>query len=171
MKVLAVAAVLAVLPGVESSPDDRSGTPATAASPVGGALWPVDGTIVRRFIAPACEKCRGPRGVTFEVAAGSVVRAAVDAEVSFVGQVSRRRYVVQRLGNGVLLTYGWLAGTAPGVVRGAPVARGTVLGTTGSTFYLGARVHGRYVDPLVLLGFGRVRLVGPGSIGRTGRSR
>lgn len=137
------------------------GVPGTDGSP----LPPVKGTVVHRFTAPACEKCRGPRGVEIAVTEGSPVRASVDGEVSFAGQVSRKLFVVQRLGADVLLTYGWLASVDRGIATGTRVARGTQLGTTGSRFYLGARIGGRYVDPLVLLGLGRVRLVGPGSIG------
>lgn len=166
-------AVLVAGPVGAMVPDShRAAIPAPVASaPADGAQWPVSGTLVRGFIAPRCEKCRGPRGVEFAVTEGSVVRAAVTGEVSFVGQVSRRLFVVQRLANGVLLTYGWLAGTTPGLGRGRTVSRGDELGRTGTRFYLGARIRGRYVDPLVVLGLGRLRLVGPGTIGPPERSR
>lgn len=147
--------------------------PAHARAPmtVSEPLWPVPGVVVHRFTPPRCEKCRGPRGVEIATRKGESVRAAVDGQVTFSGQVSRRRFVVQRLSSGVLLTYGWLADVSAVAVEGTVVARGDVLGTAGERFYLGARVNGRYVDPLALLGLARPRLVGPGLIGRTSPSR
>lgn len=138
---------------------------------VAGPLWPVSGVVVHRFTPPRCERCPGPRGVEIATEAGRPVRASVDGVVSFAGQVSRRRFVVQRLDSGILLTYGWLGGIASHVVEGVAVARGEVIGTAGSRFYFGARERGRYIDPLSLLGLARPRLVGPGFIGRTAPSR
>lgn len=134
--------------------------PSVAGSVDRDAVAPVRGVVTHRFTAPKCEKCRGPRGVEIRVTPNSPVRAAIDGEVTFAGQVSRRLFVVQRVEPGVLVTYGWLESLTPRARAGDRVARGTVLGVTGSLFYLGARVRGRYVDPLTLLGFGRPRLVG-----------
>lgn len=89
----------------------------------------------------------------------------MDGEVTFVGQVSRRLFVVQRVSPSVLLTYGWLKSFANGIREGMRVPAGAPLGRTGRRFYLGARIGGRYADPLETLGLGRARLVGPGSIG------
>lgn len=134
-------------------------------------LWPVSGVVVHRFTPLRCERCRGSRGVEIVTVTGQPVRASVDGVVTFAGQVARRRFVVERLDSGVLLTYGWLEDIATHVRVGVVLARGEVIGTSGRRFYFGARERGRYIDPLALLGLTRPRLVGPGFIGRRAPSR
>ena len=139
-------------------------------------MWPVRGSVVRRFVAPACPRCAGHRGVDIAVEAGSPVRTVAAGTITFAGDVARRTYVVQRLGSGALVTYGWMASVDPVVTKGAIVGRGMVLGTTGRIFYLGVRVGGRPVEPLRALGFSAPRLVGPGGVrsaevGRRGPNR
>ncbi|MEY4366285.1 MAG: hypothetical protein RLZZ305_1629 [Actinomycetota bacterium] len=116
---------------------------------------------MRPFVAPLCARCPGHRGVTVAVPAGRTVAAAFPGSVHFAGEVAGRPYVVLDLGSAVLLTYGGLA--EPAVARGARVAAGQVLGYSQGEVYVGVRRHGVPVEPTVLFGGTRVRLVPPPS--------
>jgi septal ring factor EnvC (AmiA/AmiB activator) len=95
------------------------------------------------------------------VPAGRTVTAAFPGTVHFEGNVAGRTYVVLDLGGAVLLTYGGLAGTA--AARGSRVAEGEFLGTSQGEVYVGVRRRGLPVDPAVLFGGTRARLVPPPS--------
>jgi murein DD-endopeptidase MepM/ murein hydrolase activator NlpD len=120
---------------------------------------PVDGVVVDAFREPPCRWCAGNRGLEWVAGAGATVRAAAAGVVTFGGTVAGTSYVVVRLPNGWLLSYGQLATRRVGV--GDPVVSGSVLGTTGGRLFFGLRVEGRYVDPAPHLGelVGRPRLV------------
>ena len=87
--------------------------------------------------------------------------AAFPGTVHFAGSVAGRPYVVLDVGGAVLLTYGGLTGTV--VARGAGVAAGDALGYSQGEVYVGVRHRGFPVDPAVLFGGTRARLVPPPS--------
>lgn len=132
---------------------------------------PVHGTVVATFRPPACERCAGHRGITVATERGSHVRSVRAGIVTFSGKVAGLVYVVQEIRPGVRVTYGWLAGSD--VTKGEMLEAGTIVGSTGDRTYLGVRIGGAYVDPLLHLGFTRARLVGPQRVvgGRSTRFR
>jgi murein DD-endopeptidase MepM/ murein hydrolase activator NlpD len=142
------------------------------APPAVRPIVPVAGPIVQRFVAPACQRCSGHRGVSIASPVGQPVRAVLPGVITFVGQVAGKTYVVEQVAPGVKVTYGWLDLTA-GLAEGDAVMQGQVVGTAGDRTYLGVRVGSRYVEPLRFLGLGWARLQGPGGVvvGRTGSAR
>ena len=135
-------------------------------------IAPVNGPVVQRFVAPACQRCSGHRGVTIGTTAGQPVRAVLPGVITFVGEVAGNTYVVELIAPGVKVTYGWL-GLATDLSQGDSVVQGQILGEAGDQTYLGVRVGSRYVEPLRALGLGWVRLRGPGGVvvGRAGSAR
>ena len=135
-------------------------------------IAPVNGPIVQRFVAPACQRCSGHRGVTIGTTAGQPVRAVLPGVITFVGEVAGNTYVVELIAPGVKVTYGWL-GLTEDVSQGDAVVQGQILGVAGDQTYLGVRVGSHYVEPLRALGLGWVRLRGPGGVvvGRAGSAR
>lgn len=126
------------------------------------AIPPVPGPVTRHFVAPACQRCAGHRGITINNADGVVAVSPVSGTVTFAGSVARQLYVVVETSPGVLVTVGRLAVVA--VHEGDDLAEGQTIGVSGATTYLGVRVRGVYVEPLRFLGFGRARLVGRGAV-------
>ncbi len=123
-------------------------------------LTPVEGQVMKRFVAPACQRCPGHRGISVLTATGGAVVAVADGEITFAGTVAGRSYVVQTIAKGIRMTYGWLAEIEDSIVIGSVVLAGQHLGRTGDITYLGVRVGATYVDPLPYLGVRRPRLVG-----------
>ena len=112
---------------------------------------PVDAEVSRSFDAPACPWCAGHRGLTYDVAPATAVRAAAAGTVTFAGPVVDIRYVVVRHADGLLATYGGLVTIV--VSRGDRVAAGSVVGTTGDELYFGLRTGPDvYIDPAPLIG-------------------
>jgi len=140
-----------------------------AAAPAPGARWssPVGpGPLVReRFEAPAHEYAAGHRGADLAAQPGAAVRAPADGVVHFAGPVAGRPVV------SILHFDGTLSSLEPVeavVAAGEAVRRGQELGRVGAgghcdgrCVHLGARVGGRYVDPLVLLGLGERSILLP----------
>jgi murein DD-endopeptidase MepM/ murein hydrolase activator NlpD len=125
-------------------------TPAGAAG-AGCLLPPVDAPIARPFDAPPCRWCAGHRGLTYDVADGTPVRAAEAGTVTFSGIVVDVRYVVVRHADGLLATYGGLASSP--LSGGDRVATGSIVGRSGATLYFGLRSGPEsYIDPQPLLG-------------------
>ncbi|WP_460795689.1 murein hydrolase activator EnvC family protein [Microbacterium sp. GXF0217] len=119
-------------------------------------VWPVAGrrTVVEPFVAPAHEYGAGHRGI--DIAATGEVRAPADGVVAFVGTVVDRPLITIDHGGGLVTTFEPVIAT---VVSGAEVAAGDVIGrvSTGGhaaqgTLHLGLRVHGAYVDPMIMFG-------------------
>lgn len=135
-------------------------------------IAPVQGPIVQRFVAPACLRCSGHRGVTIASTAGQPVRATLPGVITFVGEVAGNTYVVELVAPGVKVTYGWL-GLTEVLSPGDSVELGQTLGVAGDRTYLGVRVGSQYVEPLRALGLGWARLRGPGGVvvGRAGSAR
>ena len=137
---------------------------------------PVEGRVIQQFIAPACQRCAGHRGITVLTAVGGAVLASADGEITFSGTVAGRVFVVQSIASGVRMTYGWLLRSEPSLKVGQKVTAGHVLGQSGRSTYLGVRVGVTYVDPLRYLQIPRPHLVGPSGaqlakVGRLGPTR
>lgn len=123
---------------------------------------PVPGRVTQRFVAPACLRCAGHRGVTIDNPDGHAVVSAVSGRITFAGEVAHRLFVVVEPEPGVLVTVGWLESVV--VARGDLVETGQPVGTAGATTYLGVRSRGLYVEPLGYLGLGGARLLGTGAV-------
>jgi murein DD-endopeptidase MepM/ murein hydrolase activator NlpD len=152
-----------------------------AAAP--GVVAPVPGPVVRGFAAPDNPFAAGHRGVDLAAAPGEHVRAALPGLVTFAGLVAGKGWVTIRHTQGVgrtlagarlETTYGDLDPRL--VVAGEQVEAGQVLGRLAATaghLDWGARLDGRYIDPLGLLGRWEIHLVRdelPGSSLAAGRA-
>ncbi|MGH3932293.1 MAG: M23 family metallopeptidase [Pseudonocardiaceae bacterium] len=129
--------------------------------------WPLPGSpaVVRAFQAPAHPYGPGHRGVDLAGASGTPVLAAGAGTVVFAGQVAGRGVVSVDHPGGVRTTY---EPVSPTVTAGDLVARGQQIGTLTpghlacsavACLHWGARRGADYLDPLRLLGLGRVRLL------------
>lgn len=153
----------------------------------GGALnaatcWrpPVEASISDPFRRPDCRWCPGNRGIEYDNLAGAKVRAVATGTISFVGLVAGTRYLVVRLADGRLITYGNIRPN--GYKVGDVVVSGTILATAEGHLHFGVRDRFGYIDPTVYLGsqYFRARLVpsngdrsspAPPPIWRCGQSR
>jgi hypothetical protein len=146
------------------------------------AEWipPVDGAVLRAFVAPIAEYAAGHRGVDFAAGPGSAVRASNDGTVSFAGDVAGALHVVVAHEGGIRTSYSFLA--SADVRAGQHVSRGQVVGRAGGTgdghgtgvLHFGVRIGDRYVDPMLLFRprdlTQIVRLVPPAELGAATRS-
>lgn len=138
------------------------------AGPAGGGFrWPVAGArVVRRFDPPPRPWLPGHRGADLAAASGAAIRAAGAGVIVFSGQVAGRGVVSVAHPGGLRTTY------EPVLVEphrpGDPVAAGEEIGTlvpghpgcpTAACLHWGLRRGADYIDPLTLLGLGRVRLL------------
>jgi hypothetical protein len=128
-----------------------------AAEPaLGSWVRPVDGAVVRPFVAPIGRYGPGHRGVDLAAAPGAPVRAANAGTVSFAGSVAGSLHVVVAHGSDLRTSYSFLLRVD--VHRGQAVARGQIVGLAGGAgpdhepgvLHLGLRVGDRYVDPMGL---------------------
>jgi murein DD-endopeptidase MepM/ murein hydrolase activator NlpD len=125
-------------------------------------VWvrPVDGPVVKPFVAPQTRFGPGHLGVHLRAAPGTPVRAAGDGTVVFAGKVAYSRHVVVRHENGWRTTYSFVASIRVRV--GERVRAGEVIATTGgrgpdhdgTVLHLGLRVGETYVDPMQLFDAG-----------------
>jgi murein DD-endopeptidase MepM/ murein hydrolase activator NlpD len=139
---------------------------ARAPEPVSGFGWPLDGTptVVRRFDPPPEPWLAGHRGVDLAAGPGAVVRAAGAGTVVFAGRLAGRGVVSIDHANGLRTTYEPLDVT---VTAGTVVGPGTPIGTLtaghagcpAACLHWGLRRGDTYLDPLMLLGFARMRLL------------
>jgi murein DD-endopeptidase MepM/ murein hydrolase activator NlpD len=143
--------------------------PTVAAAVPGGDVytWPVAGTplVTRRFQPPPQRWLAGHRGVDLAGEPGLVVRAAGPGVVHFAGSLAGRGVVSIQHPSGFRTTYEPIR---PIVAAGDRVRTGDVIGrlATGhrecpvtACLHWGLRLGGTYLDPLSLLGLGRVRLL------------
>ncbi|MFJ5144904.1 M23 family metallopeptidase [Curtobacterium sp. NPDC088465] len=158
---LVVALASALLSGHPATSDEagRSAGTIVASEDVAPApwVWPT-GTreVVRPFEAPADDYAPGHRGIDLATSVGTPAVAVADGTVSFAGQVAGRGIVTIDHGEGLVST---LDSVEPSVATGDAVQQGMVVGVVtvghcpaaGSCLHLGARVEGRYVDPLRFL--------------------
>lgn len=143
-----------------------------AAEPTAGELvatfqWPLAGTpqVVRRFAAPAQPWLAGHRGVDGAAAPKAVVRAAAAGEVRFADWLAGRPVISVDHANGLRTTY---ERVDPAVRAGDLVSRGDPLGRllpghpgcpVAACLHWGLRRGDMYLDPLIVLGSGQVRLL------------
>jgi murein DD-endopeptidase MepM/ murein hydrolase activator NlpD len=132
----------------------------------GGFGWPVTpARVVRRFDPPPQPWLAGHRGVDLAAAPSAEVRAAGAGTVLFAGLVAGRGVVSISHAGGLRTTY---EPVTPAVAVGDPVALGALIGVVAAghpgcpasaCLHWGLRRGGLYLDPLALLGLGRVRLL------------
>ncbi|MDT0304656.1 M23 family metallopeptidase [Streptomonospora wellingtoniae] len=135
--------------------------------------------ILRPFDPPAQRWLPGHRGVDLAAGPGSAVRAAGGGRVAFAGSVAGTGVVSVDHG-GLRTTY---LPVVPRAEEGMRVAAGQVIASvaeagrhcvTRPCLHWGLRSGDTYLDPLALLGVGRVRLLpgpAPRRQGRPGRKR
>ncbi|MFP4512056.1 MAG: peptidoglycan DD-metalloendopeptidase family protein [Acidimicrobiales bacterium] len=155
--VVVFGAVAALLVPVPALADDGSGAVTYE--------HPVDAEIIDGFRPPLTRFGPGNRGVEYATAPGEEVRAAADGVVTFAGQVGGALHVTVEHPDRRLTSY---SGVGELSVRlGQQVAAGQVVALAGGVTHVGVREQGRYVDPEVLFGAGRiaVRLVPESPLG------
>lgn len=148
--------------------------------PVPAFRWPLDGVprLVRRFDPPPQPWAPGHRGVDLAAGPGAVVRAAGGGVVLFAGRIAGRGVVSVSHSNGLRTTY---EPVEPRVATNQRLSAGHPLGLlvaghpgcpAATCLHWGLRRGEEYVDPLALLGLGRVRLLPVQvSLARTAGSR
>lgn len=135
--------------------------------PRGGYRWPLDGDprVTRPFEPPPAPWAAGHRGVDLAGTPGAPVRAAADGVVHFAGTVVDRGVVSIRHAAGLRTTY---EPVTPAVRAGQAVRAGDIIGTLSpghpgcpeaACLHWGLRRGDQYLDPLAMLGLGRVRLL------------
>jgi murein DD-endopeptidase MepM/ murein hydrolase activator NlpD len=128
--------------------------------------WPLTPpSVVRRFDPPPQQWLAGHRGVDLAATPGAVVRASGPGTVIFAGRVAGRGVLSVVHAGGLRTTYEPVTAT---VAVGEVVASGAPLGTLDpghpgcpapACLHWGLRRGDLYLDPLALLGLGRVRLL------------
>ena len=128
--------------------------------------WPVSSPhVVRGFDPPPEPWLAGHRGVDLAAPPGTPVLSAGPGRVVFVGQVAGRGVVSVDHANGSRTTY---EPVTPAVRAGDALLAGQTLGTLSAghpgcpaeaCLHWGLRRGDAYLDPLALLGRGRVRLL------------
>ena len=111
---------------------------------------PVDAPVTDPFRAPTNPYGPGNRGIDYQTEPGTPVRAAGAGVVVFAGAVAGQNYVTILHPDGVRTSYSYLV--AVYVQEGQVIAQGTILGTAGATFHVGARIGDEYIDPMTLWG-------------------
>lgn len=120
-------------------------------------IWPTGSRVVERaWEAPSSDYAAGHRGFDVPAALGSTATAVDDGTVAFAGAVGGRTVVTIDHGGGLVST---LDSVTPLVAAGDEVTQGTPVGrvsvghcpASAPCVHLGARVDGRYVDPLPYL--------------------
>lgn len=146
---------------------------ASAPEPAGRFRWPVDGPPrpVRRFDPPPRPWLPGHRGVDLAAPAEAVIRSAGPGTVLFAGLVAGRPVITVGHADGLRTTH---EPVRPVVRPGQQVTAGTPLGEllpghpgcpAAACLHWGLRRGTDYLDPLALLGLGRVRLLPVGGAG------
>lgn len=128
--------------------------------------WPVapPHLVVHRFDPPAHDWLPGHRGVDLAAEQGAPVVAAGAGTITFAGAIAGVGVVAVRHAGGLVTTYEPVRAT---VHRGDPVRQGQQLGSLAhgghclpsACLHWGLRRGRTYLDPLGLVGAGRVRLL------------
>jgi murein DD-endopeptidase MepM/ murein hydrolase activator NlpD len=131
-------------------------------------VWPVDAPrLVRRFDPPAQPWLAGHRGVDLAAPPAAIVRAAGPGTIVHAGRIAGRGVVSIRHHGGLRTTYEPVD-IDVALQVGVPVTAGEPLGTlaaghpgcpAAACLHWGLRRGEGYLDPLALLGLGRVRLL------------
>ncbi|MDG4802360.1 M23 family metallopeptidase [Micromonospora sp. WMMD980] len=164
---------------VRPAPPSPSAVPPSSVGPIAGATspsptsaaprfrWPLPGPprLARRFAPPPEPWLAGHRGVDLVAEPGAEIRAAGAGTVLFAGPVAGRPVVTVGHGDGLRTTY---EPVRPRLAVGDPVDAGTPVGdllaghpgcAAPACLHWGLRRGDVYLDPLALLGLGRVRLL------------
>lgn len=120
-------------------------------------MWPGASTrVVAPFVAPPHEYGPGHRGIDLSLLASSTVLSPADGVVAFTGAVAGRELLTIDHGDGLVTT---LEPVASDVTVGQSVARGEAVGELArgghaapGALHFGVRLHGAYINPLLLLG-------------------
>jgi murein DD-endopeptidase MepM/ murein hydrolase activator NlpD len=113
--------------------------------------------VIRPFEAPLGPYGSGHRGIDIGAPTGTPVRAAADGVVAFAGRIGGELHASVEHPDGIRTSYSYLASVD--VRSGDAVARGDVIGTSArghvgiepGHLHFGARLAGRYIDPMLLL--------------------
>jgi len=115
-----------------------------------------DVRIVSPFRAPADRYSAGHRGIDLDAPVGSALTAPAQGVVAFSGPVADRNVLTIDHGGGFVST---LEPITEGLPPGTPVEAGDAVASVGTgghatldTVHFGVRLHGEYVNPLLLLG-------------------
>lgn len=137
---------------------------APAPSPLWG--WPLTGRprVLRDFAPPAQPWLAGHRGADLAASPGAEVRAAGAGTVGYADRLADRGVVTVLHSGGLRTTY---LPVQPSVRRGQAVATGEVIGVLQdipghcptACLHWGLLRDRAYLDPLLLLGHGQVRLL------------
>lgn len=154
-------AVPAGATGTAGATGPGAGAARSAAASVGdlserGWIWPVSGfRVVAPYVQPAHRYAPGHRGIDVEPA-DAVVVAPADGVIAFAGTVADRPLVTIDHGDGLVTT---LEPVASELLAGTIVRRGEVVGAVSigghappGSVHFGVRLHGEYINPLLLLG-------------------
>lgn len=128
--------------------------------------WPLAGRprVLREFAPPAQPWLAGHRGTDLAASPGAEVRAAGAGTVGYAGPLADRGVVTVLHSDGLRTTY---LPVRPSVGRGRAVATGEVIGVLQDVpghcptacLHWGLLRDRAYLDPLLLLGHGQVRLL------------
>lgn len=140
-----------------------------------GFGWPVTGArLVRRFDPPARPWLAGHRGVDLDAPPSATIRAAGAGTILYAGRIAGRGVASVLHADGLRTTYEPVDVDTQLRV-GSAVRAGQPLGTlasghpgcpTSACLHWGLRRGNQYLDPLLLLGLGRVRLLPLGGVVR-----
>ncbi|MBO4141258.1 M23 family metallopeptidase [Micromonospora tulbaghiae] len=155
--------------GVPAAGDPMAGVSGAGlrAAPRGRFRWPLPGAprVVRRFDPPPQPWLSGHRGVDLAAERGAPVLAAGAGIILFAGTVAGRPVLTLGHSDGLRTTYEPVRARLP---AGTPVDAGTPVGDLlaghpgcagVACLHWGLRRDAEYLDPLALLGLGRVRLL------------
>ena len=122
-----------------------------------GWVWPLAGfRIAREYVAPAHEYGPGHRGIDLEALATPGVRAPAAGVVAFAGSIADRGIVTIDHGDGLVTTLEPVSAVVAAgerIARGQEIAMASVGGHSAvGTLHFGVRLHGEYINPLLLLG-------------------
>ncbi len=150
---LTVVTAVVALSLVAGAPGVARGAPA----PRDDWRWPVSPVrVVRPYEAPAHRYGSGHRGIDLAIEPGGAVHAPASGVVAFSGVVVDRGVVTIDHGDGHVTTLEPVVDAPP---TGSAVARGDPVGvvalgghTAPGAVHFGVRLHGEYVNPMLLLG-------------------
>ncbi len=122
-----------------------------------GWIWPATQfTVEAAYAAPAHEYGAGHRGVDLRLWEARDLRTPASGTVAFSGDVAGRGILTIDHGDGLVTT---LEPIDSALVPGDAVARGDAVGVLAAgghsaegAVHFGVRLHGEYINPLLLLG-------------------